>query len=189
VTKAKTTTTPITDVSKLSPGIRGSGIKTTKTASAKARKGRKAKKDQNKEPTGRTVDAGGESPEGTAQQLTRSVEGQFLPGISGNPNGRPKGKKNIITVLKQDLEIAIREGLTVSDIQNVVQSMLAEALNGNVGAGKLLLDKVLSNAKEAEDEKESSGGLKIIIENATLDVMQQPTPTIIDVTPEEVSNV
>lgn len=110
--------------------------------------------------------------------IERDENGKFLKGVSGNPAGRPKGRKNVITTLKQDLEIAIRENLTVADVQNVVKSMLAEALNGNVGAGKLILDKVLSNAREADDEKEQGGGLKIVIEHANIDALQHTNHTI-----------
>lgn len=110
--------------------------------------------------------------------VERDESGKFLKGVSGNPAGRPKGRKNVITTLKQDLEIAIRENLTVADVQNVVKSMLAEALNGNVGAGKLILDKVLSNAKEADDEKEQGGGLKIVIEHANIDALSRTNHTI-----------
>jgi len=119
---------------------------------------------------------------------TRDEKGRFVAGASGNPEGRPKGRKNLISMMKQDLEIAIRENLTEADVHNVVKSMLAEALKGNVGAGKLILDKVMSNAKEAEDEKDTSGGLKIVIENATLDILQENN-RIIDVKAEEVEHV
>lgn len=109
---------------------------------------------------------------------TRGEDGRFLPGVSGNPAGRPKGRKNLLTVLKQDLEIAIRKNLCQQDIQNVVNAMLQQALDGNVGAGKLILDKVLSNAKEGEDEKESGGALKVIIEHANFEAMQHSTNVI-----------
>lgn len=117
----------------------------------------------------------------------RAKDGTFLPGKSGNPNGRPKGRKNQLTVLKQDLEIALREGLDPNKIKAVVDSMVELALQGNVGAGKLILDKVVSNARESEDEKETSGGLKIVIEHANVDVTNE-NRNIIDVTPEEISN-
>jgi hypothetical protein len=118
----------------------------------------------------------------------RDDKGRFVAGVSGNPNGRPKGKKNVITDLKQDMEIALRENLSVEDIKGVIQSMLAEALNGNVGAGKLILDKVLSSAKETEDAKESGGGLKIVIEHANIDAFQKQDGNIIEAIAEEVSN-
>lgn len=101
--------------------------------------------------------------------------------------GRPKGKKNQITNLKQDLEIAIRENMSPERVKAVVDAMFAAALEGNVGAGKLILDKVLSNAREAEDEKEANTGLKIIIERANLDILQHNS-NVIDVTAEEVTD-
>ena len=119
---------------------------------------------------------------------TRDDKGRFVAGVSGNPKGRPKGKKNVITELKQDMEIALRENLSVEDIKGVIQSMLAEALNGNVGAGKLILDKVLSSAKESEDAKESGGGLKIVIEHANIDAFQKEGNNIIEAIAEEVQN-
>lgn len=127
--------------------------------------------------------------ESNPQSLVRDEQGRFVKGVSGNPNGRPKGKKNVITELKQDLEIAIRENLSVDDVQQVVAAMLLKALEGNVGAAKLILDKVMSNAREADDVQDSSGGLKIVIENATFDALQSTqTPNVIDVTPTEVTN-
>ena len=121
------------------------------------------------------------------QQLeNRNPDGTFVKGVSGNPNGRPKGRKNHITELKQDLEIAVRENMSPARVKAVVDAMFQAALEGNVGAGKLILDKVLSNAKEAEDERESSGGLKIIIEHANLDVLQQHQ-TVIESQAEEVT--
>lgn len=118
---------------------------------------------------------------------TRGEDGKFLPGVSGNPRGRPKGKKNEITELKQDLEIAVRKNITSAKVKSIVEAMIDKALEGNVGAAKLVLDKVLSNARESEDIQDSSGGLKIIIENATLDVLQQNN-RVIDVTAEEVTD-
>jgi hypothetical protein len=129
----------------------------------------------------------GLSPESSQSLETRDEKGRFVAGVSGNPNGRPKGRKNVITALKQDMEIALRENLSVEDIKGVIQSMLAEALNGNVGAGKLILDKVLSGAKTEEDVKETGGGLKIIIEHANIDSFQKDGNTIIDAIAEEVT--
>ena len=134
--------------------------------------------------------AKGQMPTTTATQTTppspkRNGNGQWVAGSSGNPLGRPKGKKNEITDLKQDLEIALRQNMSADKIKTIIEAMYDKALEGNVGAAKLILDKVLSNARETEDNHESSGGLKIVIENAQLDVLQN-TPNVIDVTPTEV---
>lgn len=185
MTKAKTTTTRSTSASKTSRGTRAKSRGKRKQAT-KAGKGQKSTKtDHDVSPAGGKPDSGGKSPESEAQPVVRSEAGTFLPGTSGNLKGRPKGKKNEITELKQDLEIAIRKNLSNTDISAIVQSMLMKALEGNVGAAKLILDKVLSNAREAEDVQDTSGGLKIIIENATLDFLKDQ-PNVIDVTPTEV---
>ncbi|UCF78878.1 MAG: hypothetical protein JSW03_00955 [Candidatus Eiseniibacteriota bacterium] len=115
----------------------------------------------------------------------RNPDGTYIKGVSGNPAGRPKGRKNVITGLKQDLEIAVREAVDPRQIKAVVSKMVELALEGNVGAGKLILDKVLSNAKEGEDEKETSGGLKIVIEHANMEGFLTKQ-NIIDVKAEEV---
>jgi len=114
----------------------------------------------------------------------RNALGQMLPGQSGNPNGRPKGRKNYITELKQELEIAVRDHIDVKRIRKVLGKMMDLAEEGNVGAAKLVLDKVLSNAKEAEDANEGQG--KIIFEIANLTLKHSDEgPEIIDVTPSK----
>jgi hypothetical protein len=98
----------------------------------------------------------------------RNVDGTFPAGVSGNPLGRPKGKKNELTELKQDLEIAVRKSLPVSRIKNIVEKVAQMAEEGNLRAAKLILDKVISNAKDVEDvDNKGVGGITIRIENAT----------------------
>ena len=100
---------------------------------------------------------------------TRDPAGRFLPGVSGNPNGRPPTKKNQITNLKQDLEIAIRKHVRAEDIKAIVDKMVRLAVEeGSVGAAKLILDKTVSNAKEADEEKGDTGGIRVVIENVTV---------------------
>ncbi len=98
----------------------------------------------------------------------RNADGTFKKGVSGNPLGRPPSKRNQITELKQDLEIAIRQGVKRKDIQDIVDAMVAEAKNGGVQAAKLILDKTISNAKDAEEIKTEGGGVRVVIENVTV---------------------
>ena len=120
---------------------------------------------------------------------TRDKDGKFLPGQSGNPNGRPKGRKNQITELKQDLEIAVRRNVPASRIGKIVGKMCDLAEEGHVGAAKLILDKTLSNAKDAEDAQEAQGGFTFVVKNVTLqnvrDTVEADGGQIIDVTPQE----
>lgn len=101
-------------------------------------------------------------------EVARNPDGTFVKGVSGNPNGRPPSKRNKITNLKQDLEIAVRENVKPRDIQRIVERMVELALEGSVGAAKLILDKTVSNAKEQEEEKHQGGGVRVVIENVTV---------------------
>lgn len=110
----------------------------------------------------------------TEEVVTRDAEGKFLAGVSGNPLGRPKGKKNELTELKQDLEIAVRKSLPVSRITKIVEKVAQMAEEGNLRAAKLLLDKVISNAKDVDDvDDKATGGIRIVIENATILAQKQ----------------
>jgi len=110
--------------------------------------------------------------------VTRNESGQFVKGESGNPKGRPRNVKNDITNLKQELELAVRRGVTTTDIQAIVKAMVEKAQDGSVQAAKLILDKTLSNAKEAEDLVEARGGIQVIVKNATLQVSTDANPPI-----------
>jgi|10_taG_2_1085330.scaffolds.fasta_scaffold76163_2 hypothetical protein len=103
-----------------------------------------------------------------SNEVERSRDGRWLPGKSGNPSGRPPSRKNQITVLKQDLEIAIRDGLKKKDINDIVQSMVTLAKTGSVQAAKLVLDKTISNARDVEDVQKDGGGVRVVIENITV---------------------
>lgn len=103
------------------------------------------------------------------KEVIRDEQGRFPKGVSGNPRGRPLGAKSRIVKAKQELETLLREEIVNADqIRGIWLSMVAEAQNGNVSAAKLILDKVMSNAKVDEDVSEGSGGITIKIENVTL---------------------
>lgn len=107
---------------------------------------------------------------------TRNADGTFPAGISGNPLGRPKGRKNELTELKMDLEIAVRKTLPLHRIKNIVEKVAAMAEEGNLRAAKLILDKVISNAKDVDDvDNKGVGGITIRIENATFAAKREQT--------------
>lgn len=97
----------------------------------------------------------------------RDDAGQWLPGQSGNPKGRPPGRRSQIDVLKQDLEIAVRKGLRADRVAKIVEKMCDLAENGDVKAAKLILSMSVSSAVVPTDAAEQAGGITIRIENAT----------------------
>lgn len=118
----------------------------------------------------------------------RTNAGQFPKGTSGNPLGRPVGRKNQITQLKQDMEIAIREHVHTAKVKKIVEKMANKAANGNVAAAKLILDHFLSKVTDTEDVGDKTGGITIRIENATF-AAQSKTPKVIVATEGEFTEV
>ena len=72
-------------------------------------------------------------------------QSQFKKGASGNPKGRPKGSKNFLTLLEQELaqKIVVNENgrrKTVTRMQAMVKRMVAGALQGDPKAVLTLVD-------------------------------------------------
>lgn len=71
--------------------------------------------------------------------------GRFKRGTSGNPQGRPKGSKNFLTLLEQELsqKVVVNEGgrrKTVTRLQAMVKRMVGAALQGEPKAVLALVD-------------------------------------------------
>lgn len=64
----------------------------------------------------------------------------FQPGQSGNPAGRPKGTPGRAAQLLR--------ALSDEDIDGILASMVTQAKDGNVGAARLLLERIFPPAKE-----------------------------------------
>jgi hypothetical protein len=73
------------------------------------------------------------------------VNTRFKPGQSGNPNGRPKGRKNMGDLLQEafDKRIPIRQGETVrkvSTAEAIILAFVSKALKGDAKAFAKLFD-------------------------------------------------
>jgi hypothetical protein len=64
----------------------------------------------------------------------------FKPGVSGNPKGYPKGKKNRSTIIKELLATAHASGTSNEYAMN--QAMLEKALDGDLPSIKEIQDSV-----------------------------------------------
>jgi hypothetical protein len=73
---------------------------------------------------------------------------RFKPGTSGNPRGRPKGRKNLRTLIKEAMtaNILVQEGQNsrrVSRIEGVVLRQLQSALKGSDRAALAVIKMAL----------------------------------------------
>lgn len=78
-----------------------------------------------------------------SEVVKRGEDGTFQKGQSGNPVGRPKGSKNKITLLKQSMELMLREQ-AAPDIGAVMEKAVEMALDGDRTMIKLLLEQHMS---------------------------------------------
>lgn len=81
-----------------------------------------------------------------AQPVVRDdTTGRFLKGVSGNPNGRPKGSKNKVTMLKLMVEEAVREDNADKMLQ-VANLIVNQALEGDKDSQKLVWASIMSKS-------------------------------------------
>jgi len=82
----------------------------------------------------------------------------YPKGISGNPNGRPKGTKNFKTIFieaSKAVAEALRLGKEPDKIQvEIVKKGIAEALKGNYSFYKDILDRLYGQAKQTIETEE-----------------------------------
>jgi len=85
---------------------------------------------------------------------------QFQAGHSGNPNGRPKGLKNLATDLQEELEQKIliteaNKSHTVTKQRAMIKTLFAKALKGETRAANVLIGLILGLEQA---ERNSSDG-------------------------------
>jgi len=84
---------------------------------------------------------------------------QFRPGMSGNPKGRPKGARNIDTLMAEELAapVKIREqgvDQTVSKAHAIIKKILASAMSGDIRASSVVLAWHAQKAARSQDTDE-----------------------------------
>lgn len=107
--------------------------------------------------------------------VTREDDGRFKKGVSGNPVGRPKGSRNKITLLKQSLELQLREQ-AAPDMGGVLAKAVELALEGDKAMIKLLLEQHMSKGV-TEDAKVSEKVAIQINAGVAPEVKEIPQPT------------
>ena len=101
-----------------------------------------------------------------AKQLT-SRDTRFPAGVSGNPNGRPKGARNKSTLLREAMEQKVDRKLS-REIPQVLDVVIRAAKGGDMSAAKMLLDRAVPVQKATDGtDKGPTNGITIRIENLT----------------------
>lgn len=122
---------------------------------------------------------------GTPVALTskevRTQEGTFKKGVSGNPRGRPRGSRNKITLLRQSLELSLRQEAS-PHMTEVLETAINLAKSGDRTMIKLLLELHMSKGGADPDVKAQ--------EKVTINIKGpvRSEPDIIDITPGDTTN-
>ena len=106
-----------------------------------------------------------DDPKGEKPSRRPPAATQFKPGRSGNPSGRPKGSRNLSTVLR--LELAKRVTVTENGrtrqptkLELAVQRLAHDSIKGQPKALELLL-KLLATIDAIETKEADPTGLQI----------------------------
>lgn len=106
--------------------------------------------------------------------------GRFVKGVSGNPNGRPKGSRNKITLMKLMAEEAVREK-NAEKMLEVANIIIEQAIDGDKESQKLVWNAIMSKSNL---DAEKTAGDKVTITIGRVESAPKTTKT----TTKEVEN-
>lgn len=78
----------------------------------------------------------------------RNEKGQFLPGVSGNPNGKPLGTKHMGTLLAEALKELASGSDTKSWAEMVVKRLIMNAVAGKEKSIEMIFDRMDGKVKD-----------------------------------------
>lgn len=89
-------------------------------------------------------------------------DAQFKPGQSGNPKGRPKGSKNLATIVREAAEekVMVTEHgrrRTMSKVEVCVSQLMNRAAKGELPATKIMLGLLRASEAVLEAEEPEQG--------------------------------
>lgn len=99
--------------------------------------------------------------------------GRFVKGQSGNPAGRAKGTKNKITLARLLLEEQLRDALAKSG-PKLMQQAIKQALKGNDRIMRVLLDKMLTTPRDAQESDNQDREINVVVQNLVTDQSAKP---------------
>ena len=94
----------------------------------------------------------------------------FPKGVSGNPNGRPKGTKNRSTLVRELLEMEstfdnplTEQSVKLSYVEQIIIAQIAEARKGSVQAFKELMDSAFGKVKEVHQMEQPKKETEFVV--------------------------
>ncbi|QWG26070.1 hypothetical protein KMZ93_19755 [Bradyrhizobium sediminis] len=101
---------------------------------------------------------------------------QFKPGESGNPKGRPKGKKNEATMLDELLfqKIKIREGgreRRITLFEGMLRRFAEDSLKGNIKAATFLFSRYGATSSAESQQSELSDDDQAVLKAYAQDLL------------------
>jgi len=97
-------------------------------------------------------------------QETRNEKGQFLPGVSGNPAGKPPGTRHMSTLLEEAIKRVAEDTGTAEDVQ-IVAALIKKAKTGDIQAIREIWDRIEGKAPQSLDL--TTGGEKLQVQVIT----------------------
>jgi len=111
---------------------------------------------------------------------------RFRPGQSGNPRGRPKGSKNMMTLFEQELDAKVTvtehgERRTITKRQVIAKQVVNKAATGDAKAVRMLLDETRLSEQETNASGQANPFGRPVDEAVMRNVLQrlrgaEPTP-------------
>ena len=89
--------------------------------------------------------------------VNRNKDGTFKQGVSGNPNGRPKGSVAPSDILRQIASEFVNDESERTKLDFIMRMLFKMASNGNLQAIKEIIDR-LKNAGEIQEIDIRVGG-------------------------------
>jgi len=111
----------------------------------------------------------------------------WKPGQSGNPNGRPKGSKNKLTILREAV-LQKAETMVLNEWEDLVRTTIALAKQGDSTCIKILWDRVIpaKRAVEEKDGKEDKLNINITVQGMEVKSVFGDRTEVIEADYEEV---
>jgi hypothetical protein len=103
---------------------------------------------------------------------------RFKPGASGNPNGRPKGSLNLITVLQKALHemVTINENgkrKRITKLEATMKQLTNKAATGDMRAVNQVISTTLAVERTITEESAGNEGLNKLDEKTMLSILKR----------------